>query len=265
MQRLLCCLFPQPMEWVPDSEEPRCSCCRSTFTFFSRRHHHCRSCYHNVCYECIDGNKVCTTCRLSTPSEEKVHDSSEQEGSDQPLHHVGRIADGSLEEEEATSRDRFSELHCMEKLIGLVAQEETQDFLQNVEIMVDTDWPHVFATAIGYYELMFKRLNNRDELQILMVCFLLAEKYLLDDCANNAQYAQQNNTAVAIVNELEVEALVALEFQLHISLSEAEQIGEKVGLIFSQRQDDDLDLIGDCQDEDELDAIDAFEQDDEFS
>eukprot|EP00475_Leptophrys_vorax_P019096 TRINITY_DN260_c0_g2_i6.p2 TRINITY_DN260_c0_g2~~TRINITY_DN260_c0_g2_i6.p2 ORF type:complete len:111 (-),score=23.52 TRINITY_DN260_c0_g2_i6:758-1090(-) len=100
----------------------------------------------------------------------------------------------------------------MEQLIEPVAQEGTQDFLQNVEIMVETDWAHVFATAIGYFELLFRRLNTKDELQLLMVCFLLAEKYLLDICDNNAQCSQQRER-------------IGLG---SIFLSEAEHLGNKL-------------------------------------
>lgn len=65
-QRTLTIRSRRPVTWIPDERVTNCFECKTTFTFF-RRKHHCRSCGRIFCNDCsshrlVDRLRVCSAC-----------------------------------------------------------------------------------------------------------------------------------------------------------------------------------------------------------
>ncbi|KAL3538089.1 hypothetical protein ACH5RR_001455 [Cinchona calisaya] len=82
--------------------------------------------------------------------------------------------------------------------------------------------PSCFVVAYVYMETFLRRTNGHltslNVHRLLITSFMLAVKFLEDECYNNVYYAKVGGITTAEINRLEMKLLVAVDFRLHVSI-----------------------------------------------
>lgn len=81
--------------------------------------------------------------------------------------------------------------------------------------------PSCFVVAYIYLDRFLQRINGcltrLNVHRLLITSFLVAAKFVEDECYNNAYYAKIGGISVAEMNKLEMNFLFTLEFKLHVT------------------------------------------------
>lgn len=82
--------------------------------------------------------------------------------------------------------------------------------------------PSCFVVAYIYLERFLHRkdihLTSLNVHRLLITSFMLAVKFLEDECYNNAYYAKVGGITTAEINKLEMKFLMSIDFRLHVSV-----------------------------------------------
>ncbi|KAL3516095.1 hypothetical protein ACH5RR_022997 [Cinchona calisaya] len=79
-----------------------------------------------------------------------------------------------------------------------------------------------FVVTYIYMERFLHRTNgyltSLNVHRLLITSFMLAAKFVEDECYNNAYYAKVGGISTSEINRLEMKLLVAVDFRLHVSI-----------------------------------------------
>ncbi|CDP15519.1 unnamed protein product [Coffea canephora] len=82
--------------------------------------------------------------------------------------------------------------------------------------------PSCFVVAYIYMERFLHQTNgyltSLNAHRLLITCFMLAAKFVEDECYNNAYYAKVGGISTTEMNRLETKLVVAIDFRLHVSV-----------------------------------------------